>query len=139
MLISMRVLLSVALCAILAAGILDSSGRVTLYDRKVFPPTWHLAARASRYQRMHFSILTSIAVKQQNLKKLEELAVYVQRKIVEGAIERRNEIRDILDAPRGPAAGENEDANAMLRVVDEEDEESDIENSDEKENTVVAK
>jgi len=45
-----------------------TSSRVTLYDRKVVPPTWHQVSRASKHQRMHFII----AVKQQNLDLLED-------------------------------------------------------------------
>jgi len=61
----------VAICAALAAADVSparSVDRHVLYDRKVVPPTWHIVGRASRHQRMHFSI----AMKQQNLDKLEE-------------------------------------------------------------------
>jgi len=46
-----------------------TSERITLYDRKVVPPTWNVVSRASPHQRVHFLV----ALKQQNLKKLEEL------------------------------------------------------------------
>ena len=58
--------------------------------------------------------------------KLNELAVYVQRRFVADATRRRDEVRNILDAARGPAAGENEDSTAVLRTLEEEDEESDL-------------
>jgi len=59
-------------CAILSfigcvAGNEPNSERVVLYDRRVFPPTWHLVGRASVHQRVHFTV----AVKQQNLDQLE--------------------------------------------------------------------
>lgn len=42
--------------------------RKVLYNRKVFPPSWHLISRASRFQKMG----VMVAVKQQNLDKLEK-------------------------------------------------------------------
>lgn len=45
------------------------TSHTVLYDRTIFPPSWHIIARASSHQRMHFSI----AVKQQNLKQLESM------------------------------------------------------------------
>jgi tripeptidyl-peptidase-1 len=45
-----------------------AADRVTIYNRRTYPPTWNLVGRCSKHQRMHFSI----AVKQQNLDKLNE-------------------------------------------------------------------
>lgn len=50
-----------------ASSCASTSERVTLYDRKVVPPTWHFVSRALPHQQMHFLV----AVKQQNLKELE--------------------------------------------------------------------
>jgi tripeptidyl-peptidase-1 len=56
------------LVLLLAASACAAEERKVLYERKVVPPTWNFVARASDHHRMHFLV----AVKQQNLKVLEE-------------------------------------------------------------------
>merc|ERR1712224_1055699 len=48
-----------------AAG---AAPRKEVYNRKVFPPTWHLVSRASKFQKMNLIV----AVKQQNLAELDK-------------------------------------------------------------------
>jgi tripeptidyl-peptidase-1 len=55
----------VSLCILAAAS---GAPRREMYNRKVFPPTWHLVSRASKFQKMNLIV----AVKQQNLAELEK-------------------------------------------------------------------
>eukprot|EP00746_Dinoflagellata_sp_MGD_P147116 gnl/MRDRNA2_/MRDRNA2_79495_c0_seq1.p1 gnl/MRDRNA2_/MRDRNA2_79495_c0~~gnl/MRDRNA2_/MRDRNA2_79495_c0_seq1.p1 ORF type:complete len:609 (-),score=144.66 gnl/MRDRNA2_/MRDRNA2_79495_c0_seq1:288-2114(-) len=59
----MQTLVSLCLLALAAAV-----PRKEIYNRKVFPPTWHLVSRASKFQKMNMIV----AVKQQNLAELDK-------------------------------------------------------------------
>lgn len=64
----MRCFFLSCLFGICASQDISAPARHVLYNRAVYPPTWQMAGRANRNQRVHFIV----AVKQQNLEALEE-------------------------------------------------------------------